>query len=270
MSPTTTRTRPATGTPPRNRAPIDPRIKARRAAVRRDQGRRRARLIYALGVVTVLVIGGWFALHSALFSARAVTVVGATHETTAQIEAVSGLAQHPALIDFHAGSAAASIEQLPWVRTATVRVHWPDGVRITVTEQVPQLVMATAGGKWAILSSDGRVLADASSQPAGLILVTGPSAPGPPGSTLGGSDQSGLVVASTLPASFRAQVSVVHVEPGNWVQLAMTTPIVVDLGTTSQLEAKYEDVASLLAGATLHDGDVLDVSVPDAPTVTGG
>jgi hypothetical protein len=47
----------------------------------------------------------------------------------------------------------------------------------------------------------------------------------------------------------------------------MTTPVVVDIGSTSQLSAKYEDVSSILAGATLHDGDVIDVSVPDAPTV---
>jgi hypothetical protein len=29
-------------------------------------------------------------------------------------------------------------------------------------------------------------------------------------------------------------------------------------------------VTSILAGATLHNGDVIDVSVPDAPTVTAG
>jgi hypothetical protein len=50
----------------------------------------------------------------------------------------------------------------------------------------------------------------------------------------------------------------------------MTTPILVDIGDASQLTAKYEDVSAMLAGATLHDGDVIDVSVPGAPTVTGG
>jgi hypothetical protein len=49
----------------------------------------------------------------------------------------------------------------------------------------------------------------------------------------------------------------------------MTTPIVVNVGTASQLPSKYEDVTSILAGASLHAGDVIDVSVPDAPTVTG-
>jgi len=60
----------------------------------------------------------------------------------------------------------------------------------------------------------------------------------------------------------------VTVEPRGWVQLAMTTPVMVDIGSASQLTEKYEDVSSILAGATLHNGDVIDVSVPDAPTVT--
>ena len=65
-------------------------------------------------------------------------------------------------------------------------------------------------------------------------------------------------------------VTGVTVEPAGWVQLTMTTPIVVDLGSASQLSAKYEDVSSILAGATLHSGDVIDVSIPKAPTVTPG
>ena len=77
-------------------------------------------------------------------------------------------------------------------------------------------------------------------------------------------------MATTLPASFAAQVTGVTVEPAGWVQLAMTSPIVVDLGSVAQLSAKYEDVSSILAGATLHEGDVIDVSVPDAPTVAAG
>ena len=83
-------------------------------------------------------------------------------------------------------------------------------------------------------------------------------------------DAPGLMVASTLPASFAAQVAAVTVEPAGWVRLALTTPITVNIGTPTQLTAKYEDVSSILADATLHDGDVIDVSVPGSPTVTPG
>ena len=97
-----------------------------------------------------------------------------------------------------------------------------------------------------------------------------PAAPGQPGSVLPAKDAAGLAVASTLPASFAAQVTAVTIEPAGWVQLALTTPIVVNIGTATELPAKYEDVSSILAGATLHNGDVIDVSVPQAPTVTSG
>ena len=97
-----------------------------------------------------------------------------------------------------------------------------------------------------------------------------PQTPGAPGSVLPARDRVGLLIATTLPPSFAAQVTGVTVEPGGWVQLAMTTPIVVNIGSGTQLEAKYEDVSSILAGATLQSGDVIDVSVPRAPTVTAG
>ncbi len=249
---------------------MDPRISARRTAVIKEQGRRR--LIVggvALGAVALLV-GGWFLVHTPLFSARSVTVTGNVHETAAQVVAQAGLASRPPLLDVNAGGAAARLEQLPWVRTATVRVSWPDGVHVAVTEETPRFTASTAAGRWELLSDDGRVLGEAATRPPGLLLLTVPEPPGEPGSVLSTKDAPGLRVASSLPASFVGQVTAVTVEPAGWVQLALTTPIVVDIGTSAELTAKYEDVSSILAGATLHNGDVIDVSVPDAPTVTSG
>ncbi len=249
---------------------MDPRISARRTAVLQEQVRRR--LVVggvALGVVALLV-GGWFLVHTPLFSARSVTVTGNVHETAAQVVAQAGLASQPPLLDVNAGAAAARLEQLPWVRTATVHVSWPDGVHIAVTEETARFTASTATGKWELLSNDGRVLGESASRPPGLLLLTVPEPPGQPGSVLSTKDAPGLRVASSLPPSFVGQVTGVTVEPAGWVQLALTTPIVVDMGTTAELTAKYEDVSSILAGATLHNGDVIDVSVPDAPTVTSG
>ena len=139
-----------------------------------------------------------------------------------------------------------------------------------MTERWPALVTSTTAGQGAELSTTGRVLTVVATRPPGLVVVTGPQPPGALGSLLGPLDQPGVQVADTLPASFRAQVSAVHVEPGGWVQLSLTTPLLVNVGTASQLDAKYEDVSALLAGASLHAGDVIDVSVPTAPTVTEG
>jgi hypothetical protein len=269
MTPTTTRSRPAPARP-KTRPPIDPRISARRTAVTRQQGRRRLHVLVGLLIATALLVGGWFLLHSPLFSARAITVVGATHETVEQVEAAADLSSHRPLIDINAGAAAAAIEQLPWVRKATVHVQWPDGVRVVISAEVPALTMSTADGKWVEISADGRILSLSATRVPGLMLLTGPHPAGAVGTTLAGTDGPGLSVAATLPPSFRAQVTGVHVEPGGWVQLSMTTPIVVNIGLPTQLTAKYEDVSSILAGAALHDGAIIDVSVPDAPTVTQG
>lgn len=276
MSPTTTRTtaspRPAPSRPPRPRAKVDPRISARRAEVTRQQGRRRLRVVGGLAAAALLAFGIWSVLHSSLFSASAVTVVGAAHETTAQIEAAAGLSGHPPLLDVNTAAAERGLERLPWVREALVTVHWPDGVRVAVAEQVPKLVMPLSGGQWAELAASGRVLAVVAARPPGLMELTGPQLAGKPGGTLGASDRLGLQVAATLPPSFRAQVTAVNVESatsGDWVQLTMTTPILVNIGNASQLTAKYEDVTTMLANVPLHDGDTIDVSVPGAPTVSG-
>jgi cell division protein FtsQ len=252
------------------RARMDPRISARRTAVQREQGRRRLRVLVIGLAGTGILVGAWFLLHTPLFSARSITVTGNAHETAAQVEAQAGLAGHPPLLDVNAGAAAARIERLPWVERASVGVSWPDGVHIAVTEEIPRFVADAPGGRWEVMSSDGRVLATSSARPPGLLLLSVPAPPGAPGTVLSGKDETGLRVASTLPASFAGQVTGVTVEAAGWVQLAMTTPIVVDIGSATQLTAKYEDVSSILAGATLHNGDVIDVSVPDAPTVTTG
>jgi cell division septal protein FtsQ len=269
MSPTTTRPRPGPGGPPRPRTKIDPRISARRTEVTRQQGRRRLRWAGIVVAVVLLLFGVWSLLHSSMFSARAITVVGATHETEAQIESAAGLISHPPLLDVNSGAMEKAIERLPWVRSASVSTHWPDGARVVVTERVPHLVMTTADGQWAELDTDGRVLAVVPARPPVLLEVTGPKPPGVPGTTLDPADQLGLRIAASLPLSFRAQVTEVKVVSPSLVQLAMTTPITVDLGDASQLHAKYVDVSAALAGAPLHVCDTIDVSVPRAMTVTG-
>jgi cell division protein FtsQ len=249
---------------------MDPRISARRTAVIKEQGRRRLIIAGSALGLAALVVGGWFLVHTPLFSARSVSVVGNVHETAAEVVAQAGLASHPPLLDVNTAAAAARLEALPWVRSATVHVSWPDGVHIAVTEETAKFTVSTASGTWESLSNDGRVLGQSATRPPGLLLLTLPEPPGEPGSVLSTKDAPGLRVASSLPPSFVGQVTAVTVEPAGWVQLALTTPVVVDIGNAVELTAKYEDVSSILAGATLHNGDVIDVSVPDAPTVTSG
>ena len=105
-------------------------MSARRTAVIREQGRRRLRIL-AIGVAgTVFLAAAWLLLHTPLFGARSVTVTGNMHESAARVIEQAGLAGEPPLLDVDAGATATRLEQLPWVRSASVSVAWPDGVRI--------------------------------------------------------------------------------------------------------------------------------------------
>ncbi|MGH9092839.1 MAG: cell division protein FtsQ/DivIB, partial [Acidimicrobiales bacterium] len=247
-----------------------PRIRARRSAVTRRQGRRRLRLLLLVVAVVALAVGAWALLHSGVLAARVVRVEGSAHTPTAEIVAVAGLAHHPPMIDVDPGATAARLERLPWVARATVARHWPDGVVVTVVERRPVAVVDAAPPAlpWALVDRTGRVLADAATPPTGLVHLVVPGAPGAPGTTLPTAAGAGLRVAASLPPAFSGQVATVQVGKGGVVVLDLTTPVTVDLGTASQLHQKYEDTAAMLAGAPLVAGDVIDVSVPDSPVVS--
>ena len=270
MSATRTTTAARAAAPAREaprRGAIDPRIRARRAEVLRAEARRRLRRTLAVTALLVVVAGGWLGLHTKLFAARVVTVVGAVHTPASAVIAAGGLTNDPPLIDVGSGTAA-RIERLPWVAKATVERRWPDGVRVVVTERTPVAAVAQdAPAKgWAIVDRSGKVLADEPQVPAGLVQVAGPVPPGAPGSTVAGA-RAALAVAATLPKAFASQVVEVQEARSGDVTLHLTSPLTVYLGSTASLHQKYEDTAAVLAGASLASGDVIDVSVPDAPVV---
>jgi cell division protein FtsQ len=248
---------------------MDPRIEERRAAVARRQGRRRLAGLLAVVLVLVLAVDGWLVLHSRLFSVRVVHVAGAVHTPAGQVLAAAGLADQPAELSLDTAAVAARVEGLPWVARATVTRDWPDGASIVVTERVPVAAVSGPGG-WAEVDRTGRVLAWVTTPPAGLVHVGGQWAAGPAGTEVPALADAALEVAASLPPAFAGQVTEVVAQTTGQVDLALSSPVTVDLGTATQLRAKYEDVAAILAGATLHAGAVIDVSVPDSPVVTGG
>lgn len=226
-------------------------------------------------VVVVVVLGGGFALlHTSLFAARVVTVTGThPHTTTADIVTAAGLSNRPLMINVNAGAAEARLTALPFIRTAQVTRHWPDGVQVTVSERVPVAVMAGPSGSWAELDATGRILAVQPARPPGLVqlLVTakaGAVAPGRAGRVLPSLAASGLQVCQTLPLAFSAQVVSVSVAPDATVDLALNSGLTVVMGTTADLTVKYQDVASIIAHASLQGMKTIDVTVPGAPTVS--
>ena len=246
---------------------IDPRISKRRTEVIRNRGRRRLRILIAIAVFATLGVGVWDLLHTRFLSAKVITVSGSTLTPIPEVISAGGLATHPPMVDISTGQVAARIDRLPWVSSANVKLDWPDGVSIRIVQRVPKLAVATPAGTWDEIDLSGRILATVPTPPPGLIQFVITQHLGLPGSNLGPQAKPGLLVASTLPLSFSHQVSRISVTKSGDVELGLSSPITVNLGNTSQLQAKYEDVSAILAKATLPAGGTIDVSIPDSPTV---
>ena len=251
---------------------IDPRIRQRREQVERSRTQKRIRWVAAAAGVAVLVVLGVLALHTAPFEAKVVTVTGPHPNTTAlAIETAAGVLHRPPLIDVDPGPAAARVESLPFIASARVVRHWPDGVSIAVTERTPVTAMAGPASAWSTLDGAGRTLVVTPAKPVlPLLVVTsakGPVHPAPVGGTVAPAAEPGLLVARTLPPAFAGQVVSITVAADATVSLSLDSGLVVLLGTTSDLTAKYEDVAAIIAHAPLHGAHTIDVTVPQTPTV---
>jgi len=93
--------------------------------------------------------------------------------------------------------------------------------------------------------------------------------PAPVDSSLPASADPGLVVGRTLPPAFVAQVVSVTVAADGSISLALDSGVTVLFGSDADRTAKYQDVAAILANGTLHATSVIDVTVPESPTVSG-
>ena len=252
---------------------IDPRIARRRDEVERSRAQRRWRWVLAIVGLVAVVVLAVVLLHTSLFGAKVIRVQGSHPQTSTEaIVAAAGLADHPPLITVDPATTSAQVECLPFIASATVARHWPDAVTISVTERVPKSTMAGPASSWSILDGDGRTLAATPGRPPSLpvLIVHGRQGPVPPasvGKIVSHEADPGLVVARSLPTAFAAQVVSITVAQDGTVSLDLHVGLTVLLGTTSDLTAKYEDVAAIIAHHTLPGAKVIDVTVPQSPVV---
>lgn len=154
---------------------IEPRLRQRRIGVRRAEGRRRLRRWGIVAGVLVVVIAVLAALGSSLFSVDAVDVTGVQRSDADLVaDVVNDLIGEPVLLVDTAG-AEERLEQIPYVESARVRTHFPDGATIEIRERVPVATTVGADGRFRILDRDGRVVDVIDGQPIAFVLVNGPT-----------------------------------------------------------------------------------------------
>jgi len=254
---------------PRPMVPMDPRIRRRRIDVRRDEGRRRLRILLGCVSVVVVVLVTVAAGRSPLFDVDYVDVRGADQTARRDVVAAGGLGEHPALLDVDTTAVARRVEALPWVLRAAARREWPGTVRIDITERRPAAVLPAAAGQWALADRTGRILRITGDKPAGLPVIGNIDPPQRAGASVPAAARPSLRVAAVLPASVRLRVADIATVRDGLVELQLVPPGgVVRLGPPVDLDEKLSVLAAVLARADLAGVGVIDVRVPRAPALT--
>jgi cell division protein FtsQ len=255
--------RPSSGKQPRRpeAAPVDPRVRDRWVAVRRDQGRRRLRLLLAFAVVVALLAAAWGISVSPLLDIDHVEVRGLDRLTAAQIEDAGGVHPGDAMAWLDPGRAVTRIEALPFVRRATVSREWPDTVRIAIVERQPVAWIDRPAGK-VVVDRSGRVLESVDDAPPGTPQLIGSRVVPPPGATI--SPVAGARVAAGLTGFAAAGTrSVTVTDAGVSIQLQSGPEI--RMGDATQVDVKIRAALAVLAASTGNAFAYIDVSVPTNP-----
>lgn len=263
---------------------VDPRMKARRVAVLRAEGRRRLRiLVVALGVV--LAAGAaWGVSLTPLLDVDRMAVSGIDPADRAEIVESSQLSVGMPMVFLDVDDAQSSIAALPWVRSARVWRDWPATVRIAVDPRVPAAVVPASGGRTAVIDAYGYAIgwgsrpagpdakADGSDPTAGSQTAALPHVSVPFSGQLGDIHTAAdgpLAVVAAMPDDLRAWVQTVTLEEGlNRIGLELIGGATAVLGDPVLIDDKISALRAVLATADLECITTIDVTMPDLATVS--
>lgn len=183
---------------------MDPRVRARRIAVKRAQGRRR--LIWvALAVGVLLVLVATLAVFaSSWFAVDRIEVQGAVYTDPVQLEAVIDTIRGEPVLLVDTAAAERELEAIAWVEVAVVRRRFPDTVLIDIRERQPLATFQGSDGQYRVIDRDGRALDVLVGQPIDYLLLTGPAPDTEVGGLAGPPFAAAAQMVSALPAEIRA------------------------------------------------------------------
>jgi hypothetical protein len=185
-----------------DRPRIDPRFARRWIEARREEGRRRLRLVSIVAAILVCLAIGVGLLYSPLFDVRHVRVTVKGPVAASSVVQLAGLGHHPLMISLQTSAVESRLDANPALGGARVSKHWPSTVDVSVSVRTPvAIVQLPAPGStgWAEIDATGRVLADVSSRPIGLPVLQGVTALPAPGKWIAASIGPG-VAPGTPPA----------------------------------------------------------------------
>ncbi|MAM32360.1 MAG: hypothetical protein CL411_08080 [Acidimicrobiaceae bacterium] len=249
---------------------IDPRLRQRRIAVRRAEGRRRLRVLVGIVVLVALAGGGYALSRSAVFDLDTIEIDGAFGVEANQVAEASGLVVGTPMLDLDLGRAAEGIVALPWVRTAAVDRAWPGTVEIAVTRRIGVALLPVGDGSGVVIDAEAVAIARSETVAVGDLPVI----------TLGPVGDLGDVQTLALPALKLIDAMPLDLAP--WVEtfgtddagtgspllrLDLVGDVVAIMGDDRDLDTKYDAVRSVLDQVDLAGICEIDVQVGDNPVL---
>ncbi len=250
---------------------IDPRMRARRIANRRAEGRRRLVWVSAIGGAVVLLIGAIAVVASPLFDVTNVQVQGAVY-TDADVLAkvIDSIKGEPVLlVDTRAAERA--LEAVPWVERATVVTDFPHTVFIDVRERRPVATFQGSDQRFRVIDTQGRVLDVIDGQPVAYPLITGRHPDTARGDFAGAPYASAGRLVLVLPSDIRSLLVDLGLDSAtSLLSLRLRGPsgtnIDVRLGDDTALDDKLARLLQQVRGG-LDKVCALDVSTPEVGVV---
>lgn len=254
--------------PARSSGSMDPRVRARRIAVRRAKGRKRLVWV-AIGAAILLVLVGIVAvLASSLFDVRTIDIQGVVYTNPDQLSAVVDDLHGDAILLVDTREVEHELEKIAWVESARVTTHFPHQVLIDIRERTPIATFAGSDGKFRVIDRDGRVLDVLDGLPVDYMLVTGANPDAEQGQFAGRPLASAAQLTIALPAEIRSLTESIGVDAtaGN-LTITFHDGLEVKLGPATDLSAKLVRLLSEVRGG--FDGICeLDVTTGDIARTT--
>jgi cell division protein FtsQ len=249
--------------PARSTGSMDPRVRARRIAVRRAKGRKRLIWVAIAAAILLVLVGAVAVLASSLFDVRKIDVQGAVYTDPRQLSSIVDGLRGDAILLVDTRSLERQLEGIAWVESARVSTQFPHTVFIDIRERKPIATFEGSDGKFRVIDRDGRVLDVVDGIPIDYMLITGANPDVDRGQFAGRPFASAAQLAIALPSEIRALTRSIGVDAtAGDLTLRLGEKLDAQLGPATDMSAKLVRLLSEVRGG-LDGICALDVSTSE-------
>ena len=218
----------------------------------------------SITVLAVLAAGAVTLALSPLFAVTELLLTGVEGSDAELVRAVAGLDTGDNLLRLDLAAAERRVEQLSWVRDASVTREPPSTVRITVTPRRAEVVVLLAESAW-LVDSDGYVIGGGTEP--GLVPIEARNSvlPGVGSPTRDAAILNALAVHRALPSRLRDMLVGYHAPSDRGLRLRLAPPGLDPLWVRFGVADRAADKAGVLLA--LLDDVVSSSSATGGPSI---